>query len=105
MLATGSPAPVIEAAWLAPGTYVATLGPKQRGRAEFGLDLPAAAAVIVTDSLAQIDAYHPTSLLVGTPHRARPDRPDRKLTLCGGQQPVTLLSATAEAMRDVPGLR
>lgn len=71
VLATSSPAPVIEAAWLGPGTYVATLGPKQRGRAEFGLDLPAAAAVIVTDSLAQIDAYHPPSLLAGTPHRAR----------------------------------
>jgi ornithine cyclodeaminase/alanine dehydrogenase-like protein (mu-crystallin family) len=71
VLATSSPVPVIEAGWLRPGTYVTTLGPKQRGRAEFGLDLPAAAAVIVTDSVAQIDAYDPPNVLAGTRHRGR----------------------------------
>ena len=71
ILATSSPVPVIDAAWLGPGTYVSTLGPKQRGRAEFGLDLPGAAALLVTDSLAQIDAYDPPNALVGTPHRQR----------------------------------
>jgi ornithine cyclodeaminase len=71
ILATSSPAPVIDADWLAPGTYVTTLGPKQRGRAEFGLDLPGAAALLVTDSLAQIDAYDPPNVLVGTPYRQR----------------------------------
>ena len=71
ILATSSPDPVVDAAWLGPGTYVATLGPKQRGRAEFGLDLPGAAALLVTDSLAQIDAYDPPNVLVGTPHRQR----------------------------------
>ena len=71
ILATSSPTPVIEADWLESGTYVTTLGPKQQGRAEFGLDLPAIAAMIVTDSLAQIDAYDPPNVLVGTPQRDR----------------------------------
>ena len=71
ILATSSPDPVLDAAWLGPGTYVTTLGPKQRGRAEFGLDLPGAAALLVTDSLAQIDAYDPPNVLVGTPYRQR----------------------------------
>lgn len=71
ILATSSPTPVIEADWLESGAYVTTLGPKQQGRAEFGLDLPATAALIVTDSLAQIDAYDPPNVLVGTPQRDR----------------------------------
>jgi ornithine cyclodeaminase len=71
ILATSSPAPVIDAAWIAPGSYVTTLGPKQQGRAEFGLDLPEAASLLVTDSLDQIGAYHPPNVLVGTPHRDR----------------------------------
>ena len=71
VLATSSRVPVIDADWLAPGTYVTTLGPKQQGRAEFGLDLVARASVIVTDSVAQIDAYDPPNMLVGTPHHER----------------------------------
>lgn len=71
ILATNSPTPVIEADWLESGAYVTTLGPKQQGRAEFGLDLPAIAAMIVTDSLAQIDAYDPPNVLVGTSQRDR----------------------------------
>jgi ornithine cyclodeaminase/alanine dehydrogenase-like protein (mu-crystallin family) len=71
ILATSSPAPVIDAAWIAPGSYVTTLGPKQQGRAEFGLDLPDAASLLVTDSPDQIGAYHPPNVLVGTPHRQR----------------------------------
>lgn len=71
VLATDSSSPVIDAAWLPDGCYVTTLGPKQQGRAEFGLDLPAAASLLVTDSPAQIDAYHPPNVLAGTPHRDR----------------------------------
>jgi len=71
ILATSSPTPVIEADWLKSGAYVSTLGPKQQGRAEFGLDLPAIATLLVTDSLAQIDAYDPPSVLVGTLQRDR----------------------------------
>jgi ornithine cyclodeaminase len=71
ILATSSPTPVIDGRWIAPGTYVATLGPKQQGRAEFGLDLPDAASLLVTDSLDQIDAYDPPNILVDSVHRQR----------------------------------
>ena len=71
ILATSSPTSVMEADWLESGAYVTTLGPKQQGRAEFGLDLPAVATMIVTDSLAQIDAYDPPNVLVGTDQRDR----------------------------------
>jgi ornithine cyclodeaminase/alanine dehydrogenase-like protein (mu-crystallin family) len=71
VLATSSPVPVIDAAWVAPGSYVTTLGPKQRGRAEFGPDLPGAASLLVTDSPDQIGAYHPPNMLAGTPHQQR----------------------------------
>jgi ornithine cyclodeaminase len=71
IMATSSPTPVLDARWIAPGSYVSTHGPKQQGRAEFGLDLPAAAALLVTDSRQQIDGYDPPNLLAGTPHLAR----------------------------------
>lgn len=71
VLATSSPTPVLDAAWLSPGTYITTLGPKQQGRAEFGLDLPAAAELLVTDSPAQIAAYDPPNVLAGTSHQSR----------------------------------
>jgi ornithine cyclodeaminase len=66
LLATSSPTPVIAAGDISPGTHVTTVGPKQRGRAEFDTDLAARAAVLVTDSLAQIAAYQPPMLLAGT---------------------------------------
>lgn len=66
ILATSGPEPVVDAAWIGPGTYVASLGPKQRGRSEFGVDLPAAASLLVTDSPEQLAAYDPPNLLVGT---------------------------------------
>jgi ornithine cyclodeaminase len=71
ILATSSASPVIDADWLTPGAHVTTLGPKQRGRAEFGPDLPAAASLLVTDSVDQIDAYDPPNVLAGTPYRER----------------------------------
>lgn len=71
VLATSSPSAVIDASWIEPGTYVTTLGPKQQGRAEFGLDLPEAASVLVTDSIEQIGAYDPPNVLVGTHHEDR----------------------------------
>ena len=71
VLATNSPTPVIDARWLEPDAYVATLGPKQQGRAEFGRDLPAVAALVVTDSPSQMDAYNPPNVLGGTPHHER----------------------------------
>jgi len=67
VLATSSPVPVLDAAWLSPGTAVTTVGPKQIGRAEFGPDLPRAAQLIATDSPAQLAAYDPPALLADTP--------------------------------------
>ena len=71
VLATSSPTPVIDPSWLAAGVYVTTLGPKQQGHAEFGLELADGAALLVTDSPAQIAAYDPPNVLVGSPHQAR----------------------------------
>jgi alanine dehydrogenase len=71
ILATSSPTPVLDAGWIGPGTHVTTLGPKQQGRAEFGLDLAEAASLLVTDSPEQIARYEPPSLLVGTSHESR----------------------------------
>jgi ornithine cyclodeaminase/alanine dehydrogenase-like protein (mu-crystallin family) len=71
VLATSSPIPVIEAAWIARGAYVTTLGPKQQGRAEFGLDLAEAGSLLVTDSVEQVGAYDPPNLLAGTAHERR----------------------------------
>jgi ornithine cyclodeaminase len=65
VLATSASEPVVSAAWIAPGTAVTTVGPKQVGRAEFGPDLPARADLIVTDSPAQLDGYDPPALLQG----------------------------------------
>jgi len=56
VLATDSPVPVIEADWVAPGTHVSTLGPKNRARHELPPELAARADVIVTDSRAQAGA-------------------------------------------------
>jgi ornithine cyclodeaminase len=71
VLATNSPVPVVEASWIAPGSYVTTLGPKQVGRAEFGPDLVARADVAVTDSVAQTSAYDPPFILTGTEQHDR----------------------------------
>ncbi|MDA8332088.1 MAG: ornithine cyclodeaminase family protein [Candidatus Dormibacteraeota bacterium] len=71
VLATSSPTPVIDASWVGCGALVTTVGPKQQGRAEFGLDLAEAASLLVTDSLEQIGAYHPPHVLAGTPHEHR----------------------------------
>lgn len=56
-LATNSAVPVVETGWINPGTHVCTLGPKVRARHEFPVDLTERAALVVTDSLAQLEAY------------------------------------------------
>jgi ornithine cyclodeaminase/alanine dehydrogenase-like protein (mu-crystallin family) len=71
VLATSSGSPVISPDWLSPGCHVTTLGPKVTGRAEFSPDLADRAAVIATDSLAQVHAYQPPFILAGTPHLGR----------------------------------
>jgi len=71
VLATSSPVPVLDPAWLADGCHVTSLGPKQQGRAEFGTALAGRADVLVTDSVAQAHAYQPPFVLDGTPHMGR----------------------------------
>ena len=66
VLATHSSEPVVQASWLAPGAYVATVGPKQVGHHEFGLDLLPRIGTAVTDSLRQVAAYSPPNLLTTT---------------------------------------
>lgn len=61
ILATSSATPVVDVAWLEPDCVVVTLGPKQVGRAEFGLDL-LDGAFVTTDSPAQLRAYDPPAL-------------------------------------------
>ena len=71
VLATTSHSPVIDPSWLAPDTHVTTVGPKQQGASEFGLDLVETAKVVVTDSLAQLRAYNPPSLVAASRHAER----------------------------------
>jgi alanine dehydrogenase len=71
VLATTTPTPVISADVLSPGTHVTTVGSKQRGRAEFDLNLAERAATIITDSIAQAVAYRSAMLLAGTRHADR----------------------------------
>lgn len=71
VLATDSAVPVIDPAWLAPGCFVSTLGPKQLGRAEFGPGLVDAVQLAATDSLDQLAGYQPPNVLAGTPQGDR----------------------------------
>jgi ornithine cyclodeaminase len=71
ILATRSGTPVIESAWVPPGAHVTTVGPKEIGRNECPVDLATGAALLVTDSLAQLDAYPSPYFLTGTPARDR----------------------------------
>ncbi len=71
VLATTSPVPVIDPAWVTDGTHITSLGPKQHGRSEFGPDLAERADVIATDSLGQARAYKPPFCLAGTRHMDR----------------------------------
>ena len=71
VLATNSAIPVIDPDWLAPGSFSTTVGPKQVGRAEFGPELAAVSDLVFADSVAQISAYDPPNVLVGTPQQHR----------------------------------
>ncbi|HML22669.1 MAG TPA: ornithine cyclodeaminase family protein [Aggregatilinea sp.] len=68
--ATNSRTPVLDAAWIAPGTHVSTIGPKFAAGHEMPLDLAPRCAIIATDSPAQIDAY-PEPYFLSAPDRAR----------------------------------
>ena len=57
VLGTTSPTPVVEDAWIAPGTHVTTVGPKTVAAHECPPELAARADLAVTDSLAQLVSY------------------------------------------------
>ncbi|WP_431876808.1 ornithine cyclodeaminase family protein [Micromonospora marina] len=71
VLATTSTVPVLDAADLAPGTHVNTVGFKQVDRHEFGSDLLDAADLLVTDSPGQAAAYVPPMLAAVEPYAGR----------------------------------
>lgn len=71
VLATTSLHPVIKAEWLAPTAIVHTVGYKSPAGKEMGLDVPQRAAMIVTDSLAQVEASGRGFVLAGTEHLLR----------------------------------
>jgi ornithine cyclodeaminase/alanine dehydrogenase-like protein (mu-crystallin family) len=71
IMATTSPKPVLNAAWVGPGTHVTTIGPKFKDECEVPMELPARSATIVTDSLAQADNYTHPFFLSGTEYRER----------------------------------
>ncbi|SCF40137.1 ornithine cyclodeaminase family protein [Micromonospora mirobrigensis] len=71
VLATTSVTPVLDAADLAPGTHVNTVGFKQVDRHEFGPDLLDRADLLVTDSPAQAAAYVPPMLAALPPYAGR----------------------------------
>lgn len=56
VLSTPAPAPLIDSSWLAPGTHVHTLGPKGVAEGECPRALVADAALLVSDSPAQLAA-------------------------------------------------
>jgi ornithine cyclodeaminase len=58
---------VVEAAWIAPGTHVSTLGPRTTSRHELPVELLERAHVVLTDSPVQEAAY-------GEPNIFPPDR-------------------------------
>ena len=69
ILATTARAPVIEADWIAPHAHVTTVGPKRADAHEMPLELAARAALIVSDSPAQI-AAQADHMLAGDPAMA-----------------------------------
>lgn len=64
---TGSPAPVLEAEWLRPGTHVTTMGSKTKNEHEIPAAVAARSDLIATDALAQLSGYAEPHLLQGTP--------------------------------------
>ncbi|GAB3309584.1 ornithine cyclodeaminase family protein [Epidermidibacterium keratini] len=59
VVATSSTTPVLSSSWLRDDVHVNLLGPKADGAAEYPADLVADAALVTTDSLAQLRDYRP----------------------------------------------
>jgi len=66
--ATASENPVFEPEWLAEGTHVNTVGPMWTDAHELPFEVVERSETIVTDSLAQIEAYGDRFFFAGTDH-------------------------------------
>lgn len=82
--ATTSSIPVLRSAWLKEGVHVNTLGPKFHDAHEIEIEIAERAAVIATDSLAQVDAYPKPFFLADTPYY---DRMVELADLLAGKRP------------------
>jgi ornithine cyclodeaminase len=71
LCATSSDVPIIEASDLKPGAHINTVGPKTLRGHELGLDIADKAALIVTDSLEQTQAYASPFFLSGSANEHR----------------------------------
>ncbi len=71
IVATTSRTPVFDPEWLRPGTHINTIGPKFKEAHELPIEVARRAETIVTDSLAQVDAYAKPFFLADTPERER----------------------------------
>jgi alanine dehydrogenase len=69
--ATNSTTPVLDAAWVRPGTHVNTIGPKFAGASETPPELAQRSRVIACDSPQQAAAYGRPFFLSGTPEWER----------------------------------
>ncbi|OGR90263.1 MAG: hypothetical protein A2V88_08525 [Elusimicrobia bacterium RBG_16_66_12] len=81
---TSAVRPVFDVARLRSGMHITTVGPKLAGAHELPVDAAGRSDRIVTDSIAQVDAFPRPFFLLGTPHR------DRMIELCdvvAGKQP------------------
>ncbi|MBI3287287.1 MAG: ornithine cyclodeaminase family protein, partial [Chloroflexi bacterium] len=82
--ATTSSISVLRSAWLKEGVHVNTLGPKFHDAHEIEIEIAERAAVIATDSLAQVDAYPKPFFLADTPYY---DRMVELADLLAGKRP------------------
>lgn len=69
--ATTSGEPLLSADWLKPGVHINNVGPKFKQSRELDLDVIERAALLATDSLAQVEAFGDEFILHDTEHRAR----------------------------------
>jgi ornithine cyclodeaminase/alanine dehydrogenase-like protein (mu-crystallin family) len=63
LCATNSRSPILESAWIRPGTHVNSIGPKTRAGHELPGDIADIAGVVVTDSMAQVLGFDPPYFL------------------------------------------
>lgn len=87
--ATGSATPVLDPAWIRPGTHMNALGPKYYNRTELPPQMADAAQILATDFPEQ---YHsePDFLWHGTPHMDRLDDLARLIDSSGRRDPSAI---------------